>query len=122
MTDTPTHAPYRFVRFTWWRKIDLKKVAADLGKDFTVKQVFLPRDDSEIVLRRQDERDELWVYADTLMAMLRVYSAGLYQKKAAAFTQRDVVLRKKVFALYPRNRSAPVSFRLIVREPKFEVI
>ena len=71
---------------------------------------------------RRDERDELWVYADTLMAMLRFYSAGLYQKKAAAFTQRDVALRKKVFALYPRNRSTPVSFQFIVREPKFEVI
>ena len=121
MPDTANRKPYSFVRFTWWRKIDLTKVAEDLGKDFKVKKVFRPRDEMELVLRR-DERDELWVYADTLTALLRVYSAGLYQTDPAPFTQLDLALRKKVFTLYPRSRPTPVPLPLIVREPKFEVM
>ena len=121
MTGTSNRKPYSFVRFTWWRKIDLRKVVEDLGTDFKVKTVFRPRDEMELVLRR-DERDELWVYADTLTALLRVFSAGLYQMEVAPFTHRDVVLRKKVFALYPRNRPTPVPLPLFVREPKFEVL
>ena len=121
MTGSSNRKPYSFVRFTWWRKINLRKVAEDLGPDFTVKTVFRPRDEMELVLRR-DERDELWVYADTLTALLRVYSAGLYQTDVAPFTQRDMALRKNVFALYPRNRPTPFPLPLIVREPEFEML
>jgi hypothetical protein len=124
--DTPTQAkspkkaiPYYFVRWRWWSEVDLEKVAEDFAKEFTVKKISLPKDDMELVLHKV--REELKVTADSLTARLSGFKAGLFQKEAAPFTERDVKLRKEVLRLYPYNRSTPIPLPLYVREPKFEV-
>ena len=109
---------YHYVRFRWWKGIDLKKVSEDLGQSFNVELIIRPSEEHEISLAK-DERDELKVNADTLSAMLSRFRAVLYQKEATPFTVRDMELRKKVLDLYPRDRPTPFPW-LFSHEPKFE--
>ena len=97
----------------------LKTLVEDFSKEFKVEQRFLPTDETELVLHK-DEREELKVSANTLTAMLSAFRAVLYQKEAAPFTEGDMKLREKVLELYPRKRSTPFPIPLISIEPKFE--
>ena len=75
---------------------------------------------SPIGIFAYDEKEQLIVKADTLIARLSLFRAGLSQKKVATFTERDLELRKKVFALYPRSRPTPFPWSF-TSEPKFEI-
>ena len=111
--------PYNYVRFRWWSRVDLERASEDLGKLFSVTMVDYPSDKHELSLYK-DERKELKVGADTLNAILSIFSVTLYQKEAAPFTTRDVELRKKVLEMYPRSRPTPFPWSFS-DEPKFEV-
>lgn len=108
---------YHYVRFTWRRKVDLKKIAEELGK-FEVEHRSLPSSETEFSLFK-DEREGLKVTADTLSAFLYPMKAILYQREAAPFTRRDLELRRIVLEIYPRNRPTPLPWSFSV-EPKFE--
>ena len=110
---------YHYVRFTWWKEVDLKEVATSLGGSFGVKVMNMPGDMRELSLYK-DLREELKVKADTLGAILSPIRAVLYQKEQAPFTVRDVELRKKIMELYPRDRPTPFPM-FYSEEPKFEV-
>ena len=110
--------PYHYVRFRWWKGLNLKKVTEELSESFRVKMYTAPIDEREISLAK-DERDELTVSADTLSAKLSRHRVVLYQKKAAPFTPKDLELRKKVLELFPRNRSTPFPWSFS-SESKFE--
>jgi len=110
---------YYYVRFRWWKRVDLKKIEEDLSKLFRVKFVAFPREDSELSIFK-DDRHELEVKADTLTGMLSAFRAVLSQKEAAPFTEKDVALRNKVLELYPRNSSTPFPWGF-THEPKFKV-
>ena len=97
---------YTYVRFSWWRGVDLSKVAEDLSHSFKVEMHYRPSDRDEISFTK-DDRDELKVKADTLSALLSRFQVVLYQKEAAPFTARDMELRKMILAHYPRNRPSP---------------
>ncbi len=111
--------PYHYVRFRWWSRVDLEKIAEDLRAPFSVKKIDWPRDERELSLLK-DERTELEVEADTLTARLSPFRALLSQKEAAHFTEKDVELRRRVTEIYPRDRPTPFPWQFIP-EPKFEV-
>jgi len=111
--------PYHYVRFRWWKRVDLKKVAEDFGL-FNVEMIIGPKIEGEISFFKAHERDELKVKADTLTARLSSFKVLLFQKEVAPLTTRDMELRKKVLELYPRNRSTPFPW-LFTQEPEFEV-
>jgi hypothetical protein len=64
------------------------------------------------------DRDEIKVKADTLTVSISRMKAVLFQKNAVPFTEKDVLLRKKIFEMYPRI--SPFPFQLYRKEPKFE--
>ncbi|MBS7651792.1 MAG: hypothetical protein QXD04_03645 [Candidatus Bathyarchaeia archaeon] len=111
--------PYHYVRFTWLRKVDLRRVAEELERRFEVEQRSLPSSETEFSLFK-DEREGLKVKADTLAAFLYPMKAVLYQREASPFTARDLELRRLVLQLYPRSRPTPLPWSFS-SEPKFEI-
>jgi len=111
--------PYTYVRFTWWREVELKEVAEELKGGFTIEPVKAPRDDIEISLYK-DMREELRIKSDTLVAYLSPIRVTISQKTPAKFTKKDLELRKRLMELYPRDRPTPFPWEFS-REPKFEV-
>ncbi len=110
---------YHYVRYTWWKDIDLEEAADIFNGTFHVKSKKMPSDNREIALYR-DYREGLSVKADTLGAYLSPIRAVLYQKESALFTARDVDLRKRILELYPHDRPTPFPLFYSV-EPKFEI-
>ena len=110
---------YHYVRYTWWKDIDLKEVASVLNGIFHIKPKKMPGDDREIALYK-DYREGLNVKADTLGVYLSPIRAVLYQRESAPFTARDVDLRERIIELYPHDRPTPFPLFYSV-EPKFEV-
>jgi len=112
--------PYHYVRFNWFKKVDLSKVAEKLIGKFEAKIVTMTWDDREISID-DDLRTELRVKADTLAAFLSTLKVVLFQREPAPFTARDMELRKRMLELYPRERPTPFPF-MVGREPSFEVV
>jgi hypothetical protein len=110
---------YQYVRYTWWRGVDMDRVSEELGGSFAVEPIHMPEDDNEFSLTKID-RERLMVSADTLKARLSPYRAVLYQRDPAPFTARDMDLRKRLLELYPRITSTPFPIGYST-EPKFEV-
>jgi len=44
--------PYHYVRFRWWRGLDLGEVARELGKYFQVELFEMPTDERDIAISR----------------------------------------------------------------------
>jgi len=82
--------PYHHVRFRWWEKADIDKIAEELGANYDVNTKHHPRDKTELSLHK-DDRDELIVSADTLTAHLSGFRAVMSQRSAAKFKERSEV-------------------------------
>lgn len=111
--------PYRYIRYNWWRKVDLKEAAEELGGAFSVEDLTMPRDDREYSFFKEI-REEIKVRADTLSAYLSPIRAMLFQREPAPLTARDMELRRMILELYPKNRPTPLPL-FFSDEPKFEV-
>jgi len=111
--------PYHYVRFTWWKNVDLRNVERELDAAFSVESIEMPGDDREFSLYKE-MRGELKVRADTLGAILSPVRAVLFQREAMPFTARDVELRRRILKLYPRNTPTPLPL-FFSEEPKFDV-
>lgn len=109
---------YHYVMFRWWTRLELGKISKDLTTKFEVITLAKPSDGHDLSLLK-DERYELEVKSDTLIAFLSPIRAVLSQKEAAPFTSRDVELREKVLDLYPRSRPTPFPWLFSV-EPKYQ--
>jgi len=112
--------PYYYVRFRWWKSINLEEVVEALNKKFNVQKILLPKNNSEVSLYK-DEREELIVMADSLTAMLSSFRAILYQTECKPFTKRDLELREKVLELYPRWQITPFPWSY-KNEPEFNTV
>ncbi len=110
---------YHYVRFRWWNRLELDKVSNELTPNYEVKMLARPGEEHEIALLK-DERSELVVKSDTIMAHLSPIRAVMSQKKPMPLTPKDLELRKKVLELYPRDRPTPFPWEFST-EPKFEV-
>jgi len=111
--------PYHYIRFNWWRRVDLNKAADELRETFSVETYTIPWDERAISLNNE-MNEELRVRADTLTAFLSPFKVVLFQRDPAPFTERDVALRKKMIELYPHERPTPFPF-MFGTEPRFEV-
>jgi hypothetical protein len=111
--------PYHFVRFKWWDRVDLERMAEELSEGFSVEWSSGPESENEISLRKE-ERNMLKVRADTLNAYLDVYKAVIFQREPAPFTNRDAMLRERLFEVYTRSRPTPFPWQYL-DEPKFVV-
>jgi len=107
--------PYFYIRYSWLCQ-DLDKIFMKIKEKFAVTWHRMPKDGYEVLTY---PRDEIKVKADTLFARLGAYSAMLFQKEKAPFTQRDMELRRVVLELYPHSRPTPIPWHLSW-EPKFE--
>ncbi len=111
--------PYHHVRFRWWERADIDKIAEKIRESYSVDMKHWPRDNHDLSLRK-DDRDELVVSADTLTAYLSGFKVVLFQKRAAKLTRRDAELREKVGEMYPHDRPTPFPWSFSL-ETKFEV-
>jgi hypothetical protein len=111
--------PYHHVRFRWWTRLELEKVFAGLGDEFDVKMMSMPGTKYEMAIHK-DDRSELEVKSDTLIALLSSFRAVLSQREPAPFTPRDMELRKRVIKLYPRERPTPFPWEFS-HEPNFVI-
>lgn len=110
---------YHHVRYRWWDRANLGKMAEKFKNRFTVNMVNYPKDWRDMSLRK-DDRDELIVIADTLMAHLSSFRAVLSQKKMAKFTANDVELRRQVSVLYSHTQPTPF-LEIFDTEPKYKI-
>ena len=112
-------APYHHVRFRWWDRANLEKITQNFKGKYIVNTTQYPRYRIEAALHK-DDREELIVTADTLMAHLSSFRAVLSQKKSVKFTAKDVELRKDVGKIYTHDRPTPFPWSFSP-EPKYEV-
>jgi len=110
---------YHYVRFRWWTRLELERVGEELDQRFEVKMTPRPGTEHEMAILK-DDRSELVVRSDTLVAHLSPFRAVLTQRSPAPFTPNDMSLRKKVLELYPQDRPTPFPWEFS-HEPKFEV-
>ncbi|MCW4037143.1 MAG: hypothetical protein NWF13_00240 [Candidatus Bathyarchaeota archaeon] len=110
--------PYYYVRFRWFKGIDLKEVARELKTKFSVEEIYMPEkgffDVDEFPF---SERERVRAKADTLTTRLSPFRAVLFQGKLEPFTERDMELRNRIRELYPRP-SPTIGYK---REPPFLV-
>lgn len=112
--------PYHHVRFRWWTRLELGEVSAGLYDEFDVRMMPRPGTKYEATIHK-DDRSELEVKSDTLVALLSSFRAVLSQRESAPFTPRDMELRNRIIELYPRERPTPFPW-LFSHEPRFEVV
>lgn len=110
---------YSFVRYTWIKRVDVERLAADLRESFEV--VSLERaDPGSMAIVGHDTQEKFDVKADTLHAYLSPTRATLFQKERRPFTEKDLKLREKILAVYRHSRSTPFPWSF-GQEPRFEV-
>jgi hypothetical protein len=111
--------PYHHVRFRWWRRANLEKIAEEFKEKYTVETTDYPKDKMEMALHK-DDRDEIIVTADTLKAYLSNFRAVMSQKKPTKFTAKDAELRENIGKIYTQDRPTPFPWSYSP-EPKYEV-
>jgi hypothetical protein len=118
MKESGPMKPYYYVRFKWFKGIDLIEVTRELQIKFSVEETStLEKGFFDAEEFPFSERDRVSVKADTLAARLSPFRAILYQKKLEPFTERDMELRKRILELYPRSRPT-IGYK---KEPPFLV-
>jgi hypothetical protein len=110
--------PYHFVRFLWWGSVDLEKMEEEF-EEYVEGWREPPETENGRHIHIYNLR-ELKLKADTLQAYLSTQRAVLFQRERKPFTKRDVELRRRIFEIYPRDRSTPLPW-LLLDEPKFEL-
>ena len=111
---------YTYVRYTWWRDVDVDELERRLSESFTVRPLDLPGDTRYEIGIYKNVRQETLVKADTLGAYVSRFRAVLFQRERAPFTRRDVELRRQLLETYPRDRPSPFPWAFSSEEP-FEV-
>ena len=111
---------YHYVRWRWWDKIDVDKLADEFSKKYRVTVIPDHGWDLELTLMK-DARDRYMIKSDTLTVFLSVFRVVLVQKKAAPFTSGDLELRARLLELFPRERPIFLPIR-VSREPEFETV
>jgi len=111
---------YSYVRYTWWREVDIDGLSRELSTEFEVKRLPNPSDPRYEFSLFTDARREVLVKADTLKAYISRFRAVLFQRDRAPFTPRDMELRRRLLEVYLRDRPSPFPWAFSDEEP-FEV-
>jgi len=111
--------PYYFIRYEWFKRVDLDALAKEMEEDFVVELRPMPTGRVDMSIYKF-EREGLKVSADTLAVFLHPFKAVLFQREPAPFTSRDLNLRNRILELYRKNRSSILSTSTY-SEPKFQI-
>jgi len=111
---------YSYVRYTWWREVDIDELGGELSAEFEVKPVNTPESTIYELSLYKNAREESLVKADTVGVYISRYRAVLFQRDRAPFTARDLELRSRILEVYPRDRPSPFPWAFSEEEP-FEV-
>ena len=111
---------YHYIRWSWWKKIDIKKLSSELSEKYHVEAIKDHGWDLELTLMKE-ARDRYIIKSDTLTVFLSIYRVNMLQKTAAPFTLRDLELRARLLELFPKERPTFLPWQFN-REPEFEVL
>jgi hypothetical protein len=111
---------YSYVRYTWWREVDIDELGGELSEKFEVRPVNVPESTIYELSLYKNMREETLVKADTLGAYISRFRAVLFQRDMAPFTSRDMELRSRILEVYPRDRPSPFPWAFS-EEESFEV-
>jgi len=111
---------YHYVRWRWWDKIDVDKLADELGKKFKVEPIKDHGWDLELTYMKE-MRDRYMIKSDTLTVFLSIFRVVMVQKAAAPFTARDLELRSRMLGLFPMQRPTFLPWQANT-ETEFETI
>ena len=111
---------YHYVRYTWWREVDIDELGGELSAKFEIKPVNVPESTIYEFSLFKDARDETLVKSDTIGAYISRFRAVLFQRDRAPFTSRDLELRRRILEVYPRDRPSPFPWAFSDEGP-FEV-
>jgi len=70
---------YSYVRYTWWREVDIDELSRELSTEFKVKHLPNPSNPRYEFSLFMDARREVLVKADTLKAYISRFRAVLFQ-------------------------------------------
>ena len=111
---------YSYVRYTWWREVDIDELSRELSTMFEVKHLPNPGNPRYEFSLFPEARREVLVKADTLKAYISTFRTVLFQRDRAPFTPRDMELRRRLLEVYLRDRPSPFPWSFSDEEP-FEV-
>jgi hypothetical protein len=111
---------YHYVRWRWWDRIDVDELAEELSEIYEVKAIPDHGWDLELTYMKE-MRDRYLIKSDTLTVFLSIFRVIMTQKKPAAFTERDLELRKRMLELFPEERPTFLPWQRS-SEPEFETI
>lgn len=112
--------PYYFIRYEWFKRVDLGALAKEMEEEFDVELRPMPTGRVDMSPYKFD-REGLKITADTLAVFTHPFKAVLFQKESALFTSRDLKLRNRILELYRKNKSSLLSIGAAYSEPKFQV-
>jgi hypothetical protein len=111
---------YHVVRWRWWNRIDVDKLAEELSEDYVVKPMEDYGWDLELTYMKE-MRDRYMIKSDTLVVFLSIFRVVMTQKVQAPLTPKDMRLRKKMLELFPESRPTFLPWQTS-REPEFETV
>jgi hypothetical protein len=108
---------YNYVRYTWWREVDIDELSGELSTEFEIKHRPNPSNPRYEFSLFPEARREILVMADTLKAYISRFRTVLFQRDRAPFTPRDMELRRRLLEVYPRDRPSPFPWAFSDEEP-----
>ncbi|MCW4049075.1 MAG: hypothetical protein NWE89_04990 [Candidatus Bathyarchaeota archaeon] len=98
---------YHYGRYSWWRDVDIDKLAKELSEDYEVTSFKTPGESQYEISIYMNTRREILVKSDTVGVFISRFKALLFQKETKPFTKKDLKLRKKILEVYRRDRPSP---------------
>ncbi len=111
---------YYHTFFKWWTPADLEEISNLFQVNYTVIRHKGESGDNDSSIYR-DDRDEVEVKSDNLVAFLSKFRATLSQVKDTPLNLGDVELRDMIKDHYPRDRPTPFPWEWNP-EPKLMVV
>jgi len=100
---------YTHTFFNWWDPVDLKDLKDKLSPEYRVEYHKDKGEETEVkdISIHRDTREEIEIESDNMTAFLSKFRATLSQTSEKKITQKDLNLRDKIRAYYPRDRPTP---------------
>ncbi len=111
---------YHYVRWRWWDRIDVDKLAEELSEDYKVEPIKDHGWDLELTYMKE-MRDRYLIKSDTLVVFLSIFRVVMTQKVGAPLTAKDMKLREKMMELFPKERPTFLPWQTST-EPEFETV
>ena len=97
---------YYHVFFRWWKPEDIEELGKLLGENYEIIEHKKEPDKTSVSLY-YDDRDEVEVKSENMVAFLSKFRAVLSQVKEGAITLKGIELRDAIKEHYPRDRPTP---------------